>query len=188
MPAPGLKVEGVKPRGRPRQIDRERIVEAALDVGLESLTMRAVAERLGVHPSALNYHVSGREELLGAVASSVFELAWQEPWSPSPGATWQEWVRAYALAVRRMLLANGSLALYFQLSQGPGVGELEQFDQFLGSLIDAGFDDTAVAHATTYISQVVFMSVRDELLTKQAGGHPQAAKFARQDYTLVYDL
>ena len=173
-------MDNVKRRGRPRQIDRERIVEAALDVGLESLTMRAVAERLGVHPSALNYHVSGREELLGAVASSVFELAWQEPWSPSPGASWQEWVRAYALALRRMLLANGSLALYFQLSQGPGVGELEQFDQFLGSLFDAGFDDTAVAHATTYISQVVFMSVRDELLTKQEGGHPQDVEFARK--------
>src|SRR5258708_31960523 len=110
MGGPGVKVEGVKPRGRPRQIDRERIVEAALDVGLESLTMRAVAERLGVHPSALNYHVSGREGLLGAVASSVFELAWQEPWSPSPGATWPGGGRADPLMLRRLLLANGALA------------------------------------------------------------------------------
>jgi AcrR family transcriptional regulator len=179
-PAAGLKADGERRRGRPRQIDRERIVEAALDVGLESLTMRRVAERLGVHPSALNYHVAGRDELLGAVASSVFELAWQEPWTPAGTPTWRDWVRAYALALRRMLLANSTLALYFQLSPGPGIGELEQFDQFLGSLSDAGFDDTAVAHATTCISQVVFMSVRDELLTKQDGGHPQDVEFARK--------
>src|SRR3979490_1108511 len=86
---------GGRRRGRPRQTDRERIVEAAIDVGLESLTMRRVAERLGVHPSALNYHVASREELLGAVASSVFQLAWQEPWTPVTGATWQERGRAY---------------------------------------------------------------------------------------------
>jgi AcrR family transcriptional regulator len=184
QPGTGLKADGERRRGRPRQIDRERIVEAALDVGLESLTMRRVAERLGVHPSALNYHVAGRDELLGAVASSVFELAWQEPWTPAPGATWREWVRAYALALRRMLLANSSLALYFQLSSGPGIGELEQFDQFVGSLVEAGFDDTTVAHATTYISQVVFMSVRDELLTRQDGGHPQDVEFARKVETV----
>ncbi|MEA2682360.1 MAG: hypothetical protein QOK05_688 [Chloroflexota bacterium] len=179
-PVVGLLGLVEKRRGRPRQIDRERIVEAAIDVGLESLTMRRVAERLGVHPSALNYHVAGREELLGAVASSVFKLAWQEPWTPGAGATWQEWVRAYALALRRMLLANSSLALYFQLSPGPGVGELEQFDEFLGSLFGAGFDDATAAHATTYISQVVFMSVRDELLTVEGGRHPQDMEFARK--------
>src|SRR5258708_11524452 len=115
MPATGLKVDGVKPRGRPRQIDRERIVEAALDVGLESLTMRAVAERLGVHPSALNYHVSGRGELRRAVASSVFRLALPGPSSPSPGATSPEGVRADAPRLARHLLAPGPPALYFPL-------------------------------------------------------------------------
>jgi AcrR family transcriptional regulator len=49
----------------------ERLVEAgvelALDRGLGALTARALAERTGLSPSALNYHLGGRDALIGRV-------------------------------------------------------------------------------------------------------------------------
>ncbi|MDL9981566.1 TetR/AcrR family transcriptional regulator [Microbacterium sp. ASV49] len=60
-------------RGRPRErvLDVDRITDAALAVlkkdGLRGLTMRGVAARLGVTPSALYHHVPSRDALLAAV-------------------------------------------------------------------------------------------------------------------------
>lgn len=62
-----------RPRGRPRVslIDRESIVDAALAQlradGLDGLTMRALARRLGVSNSALYNHVPSRAAVLAAV-------------------------------------------------------------------------------------------------------------------------
>lgn len=175
-----------RPRGRPRQIDRQRIVEAALELGLENLTMRRVAAHLGVHPSALNYHVPSRDALLEAVAEAVLEIAIDDSWTPADDAPWQDWVRAFAVELRRILRAHTPLATYFRFPTGPGAGGLEQFDRFLGSLFAAGFDEPAVALATTYLAQAVFMSVRDELMSTD-GRHPQDVEFERSLDTVPDD-
>ena len=52
-----------RPRvGRPPRISRQMIAEAAHQVGLDGLTLRAVADRLGVSIAALYHHVSGKGE------------------------------------------------------------------------------------------------------------------------------
>ena len=167
-------------RGRPRQIDRRAIVEAGLELGLENLTMRGVAARLGVHPSALNYHVSGRDDLEAAVASAVLELSIGDAWAPPDGAAWRDWVRAFAVELRRILREHTPLANYFRFPTGPGAAGLEQFDSFLQSLYDAGFGEAAVPLITTYVAQVVFMSVRDELMARDTGVHPQDVELKRK--------
>ena len=55
--------------GRPRSIDRDKIVAAANEIGVERLTMRAVAEHLGVTTQALYNHIGGRRELLALLAN-----------------------------------------------------------------------------------------------------------------------
>ena len=50
-------------RGRPARISRERVVEAALEIGFQDLTMTRGARRLGVATSTLYYHVSSLDEL-----------------------------------------------------------------------------------------------------------------------------
>lgn len=54
--------------GRPARVDREQIAQAAADIGLSELTMRAVADRLGVSVTSLYYHVRDREELRNLAA------------------------------------------------------------------------------------------------------------------------
>lgn len=63
--------------GRPNKslITKKKIVSAALDLisssGYDGLTMAALARSLGVVPSALYNHVSGREELLLSIEDAV---------------------------------------------------------------------------------------------------------------------
>jgi TetR/AcrR family tetracycline transcriptional repressor len=169
-----------RPRGRPPQIDRNSIVEAGIDVGLEKLTLKRVAAKLGVHPSSIAYHLAGRRELEEAVASAVFEIKMGDKWAPPEGGSWQDWIRAFANELRRILLSHTTLVSYFRIAPGPGTASLEQFDTFLGSLRNAGFSSKQVAHAATFVAQVVFMSVRDELMTAISGVHPQDEEIARK--------
>jgi AcrR family transcriptional regulator len=62
-------------RVRTDQLSQERIIDAALRVakrvGFDRLTMRALAEELGVTPMAAYYYVSSKEQLLELVADAV---------------------------------------------------------------------------------------------------------------------
>jgi AcrR family transcriptional regulator len=66
-------------RGRPAKLSVERIVEAAVavadDEGLPALSMRRVAERLGVGTMSLYTHVPGKEELLDVMLDAVYAEA-----------------------------------------------------------------------------------------------------------------
>ena len=57
------------------QLSQERIVAAALAVakrvGFDRLTMRALADELGVTPMAAYYYVSSKDQLLELVADAV---------------------------------------------------------------------------------------------------------------------
>jgi TetR/AcrR family tetracycline transcriptional repressor len=56
-------------------LNRGQIVEAAQDVltrqGLAGLTMRQLAQHLGVQPGALYYHVASKQDLLAGVAERI---------------------------------------------------------------------------------------------------------------------
>ena len=64
---------------RPAGLDRERILQAAIDFidehGLAALTMRRLGASLGVEAMALYRYVPGREDLLDGVVSGAAALA-----------------------------------------------------------------------------------------------------------------
>ena len=151
--------------------------DLARDVGLENVQMATVADRLGVRPSALNYHVADRQELLEAAATQLADLRFADGWKPSGRADWRTWVRAWANAFRAVLLAQLQLTPFIKLTADMAPS-LEDVDEFLGVLHRAGFDPEVVAKGTTILSQTIFMNVQDELLSRRAGRHPQVAQLA----------
>ena len=62
-----------KTAGRPRRLTTEQVLETAIAIGLEGLTMSAVARRLGVSITVLYGYVSSREELVRLAASYALE-------------------------------------------------------------------------------------------------------------------
>lgn len=74
-------------RGRPAVIDRHQVIDAALRVigeqGVTGLTMKAVADELGVTPMAMYRYIASKEALLALVVDEVvgrYELPADGPW------------------------------------------------------------------------------------------------------------
>lgn len=89
---------GQRRRGRQPRISRDRIVEAAYEIGIENLTMAAVAERLGVTHQSLYGWVQDRDEVVDLVSDLlVRRLEISAP--PDPGG-WRDSLRAYANGLR----------------------------------------------------------------------------------------
>src|SRR5690625_4780058 len=83
---------------------RERIVAAALDVlddgGADAVTVRAVAQRLGVQAPALYWHVHGKQELLDEMGTEIQRRV-QQAMNPMAAESWLEALADYARVLRR---------------------------------------------------------------------------------------
>jgi AcrR family transcriptional regulator len=91
---------------RPAQIDHESILAAALEVadttGVVGLSMRAVAERLGVTAMALYRHVGDKQHLLdGLVERLLLELP-----APDPALPWRDRLATMGASMRQTARAH----------------------------------------------------------------------------------
>ncbi|CAN02202.1 TetR/AcrR family transcriptional regulator [Clavibacter michiganensis] len=63
--------------GRPARVSRRLIAEAALEVGLSTLTLTSLAQRLGVDHSTLYRHVASRDDIvLLACDTAIARMDW----------------------------------------------------------------------------------------------------------------
>jgi TetR/AcrR family transcriptional regulator, tetracycline repressor protein len=96
-------------RGRPPRLSRERIVDAALAlidrVGVDGLTMRALAKDLGVDPMAVYRHVRDKDDLLAAMCDQL--LGDLDPLEPE--GEWEPQFRRLGQQILERLLERPSL-------------------------------------------------------------------------------
>src|SRR5438132_11791316 len=101
------------------QLSRDRVLRAAValadNVGIEALSMRKLAEELGVVPMALYKHVASKEELLdGMIDVVVGEI---DP--PVLGTGWKSGVRHRILSARQSLLRHPWASRGIQSQENP---------------------------------------------------------------------
>jgi TetR/AcrR family tetracycline transcriptional repressor len=86
---------------QPAKLSREKIVREAIALlqegGLEALTLRRLAARLGARAPSLARHVGDKGELTALVSAAIFLDALD---SIPPGLAGPDWLRAYGHAVR----------------------------------------------------------------------------------------
>jgi AcrR family transcriptional regulator len=141
----------VPKRGRKsteRTLNRQTVVAAALEeidrAGLESFSVRNVAKRLGVYPTAISWHAASRGQLLADVVTLA--LAGIRP--TGFHETWQSYLRQtfrrYREAVRRH--PNVAPLIGTQLLANPAV-ELDFIEGLLATLHHAGFTGSRLVAA-----------------------------------------
>lgn len=151
------------------QLDRERVLAAALalvdDAGLDALSMRRLAERLGVTPMALYRHVPGRRALLDGIADLVArEMA------PAPGdGDRRAEVRAWAVAMRAAYLAHPHAVPAVQSTRATTPALLAPMRGVTGALEAAGFAPEAARAGWAAVVALVNGHVGHQL-----GGHMEA--------------
>ena len=130
-------------------LDREVIVRAALDSidrkGSQGLTMRGLAQDLGVEAMSLYRYVAGREDLLEAVVAVL--LAGLSDLDEQLGKTWQGYLQGLAHAVRGIAVEHPS-AFPLVATRHPAapwlrppLRSLELVEDFLATLSGFGFTD-----------------------------------------------
>lgn len=88
--------------GRRPVLSQQRIVAAAIEAGLEGLTVRGLAQQLGVSHSALYRWVRNRDELLDLVSDALLEQVTLR--SEEEATDWRIWLADLAWAIRREFL------------------------------------------------------------------------------------
>ena len=133
-------------------LDRDVIVQAALESidrkGSQGLTMRGLAQDLGVEAMSLYRYVAGREDLLEAVVARL--LADLPNLDEQLASTWQGYLQGLAHAVRRIAIEHPA-AFPLVATRHPAapwlrppLRSLELVEDFLSTLSDFGFTDEQV--------------------------------------------
>ncbi|MFI6214772.1 TetR/AcrR family transcriptional regulator C-terminal domain-containing protein [Nocardia brasiliensis] len=128
-----------KPTAARAPLNREKVLRAALSVadeqGLAALSMRKLAQLLGVEAMSLYNHVANKDDLLDGLADLVIaEMA-----VPAIGGDWKAAMRARATSAHEVLQrhpwATGLIGS--RLNVGPAM--LRYIDATVGCLHAAGF-------------------------------------------------
>lgn len=126
------------------KLDREVILEAALalldEVGMDKLSTRLLAERLGVQQPALYWHFKNKRALLDAMNSEILHRAHGRK-LPLPGETWDGFLRENAHSFRRALLARRDGARLHAGSE-PDPGDLDMVEAQLAAVVNLGVPAT----------------------------------------------
>jgi AcrR family transcriptional regulator len=135
------------PGGR-RALTRERVVAEALVIiaadGAQSLSMRALAARLGVVPGALYRHVRGKEQLQDLILDAVLG---EVDCRTDPAAPWAAQVAALAGRLRAVLESHPGTAALLKTRDPLSPTSLALAEAFLAPLLAAGLTGREAALA-----------------------------------------
>lgn len=144
-----------KTRVRPA-LDKSRVLHAALaladESGLDALSMRKLAQVLGVEAMSLYNHVAHKEELL----DGLVELVASEIEAPTPGAAWQDAMRRRALSAHAALMRHRWATMLFVARMNVGPTMLRYVDRTIGCLIEAGFSFPMADHAWNVLDAYIY--------------------------------
>ena len=128
-------------------LSKERVLGAAVALadarGVEALSMRKLAQELGVVPMALYKHVANKDELLdGMVDLVVGEI---DP--PAGGTDWKTAMRRRVLSARGALLRHPWASRVMESRTSPTPAVLAYMDSMIGMFRAGGFSIDLTHHA-----------------------------------------
>lgn len=144
-----MKISALGETGDTRraQLTRQQVVAAAVELadrdGIESISMRRLAQELGVEAMSLYTHVRNKNDLLDGMADAVIS---EIPLSAG-GAGWKTSLRQMALAARKVMLRHAWAPGTLETRTAPGPAALGYVNAVLGILREGGFTIAQAHHA-----------------------------------------
>jgi AcrR family transcriptional regulator len=158
--------------GRPARIDRSTIAEAVLDLGLDGISMKAVADHLGVSVAGLYHHVANRRELLVLAAEqSLSRVGAPE----DTGQHWDEWLREWARHVYRSFVEEPEILVQFMHGglRWDAMGDV--VDSVIQVLGRAGFDPIEAMTAFDTVAECAVGAAVHEIRMRAATNEGRSA-------------
>lgn len=137
--------------GRPRRLTLDRLLDTALDMGLADLSMKDLANRLGVGIATLYRYVDNREALIRLAAGRRARRS-----APvDTGQPWQDITFQYAESLFSSVGRDPTLLIEFLEARWGIAVELEFVDNFLGALTARGFRPTEAMRLYRAMAKIV---------------------------------
>lgn len=147
-------------------------VELLDEVGLDGLTMRLLASRLGVRASALYRHYPSKQALLDAMVAYLSTPPADA--APPSGGSWEERLRAVAIAVRELMLAHRDGARLIATFHHPGSEAIATFHGLVAAQTAEGVPaETAVLAVDTLLAYVNGFTIEEQARKTGAGDWPR---------------
>jgi AcrR family transcriptional regulator len=128
-------------------LSRDRVLRAAISIadegGLESLSMRKLAQELGVEAMSVYYYVANKDEILDGILNLViseFELA-------VGGPDWKVAIRRSAVSAHDVLMRHPWACNLMMSVRRVAPARMQYMESLLGRLREAGFSANMTHHA-----------------------------------------
>ncbi len=137
-------------------LNRERVLEAAIaladEIGIESLTIRTLAERLAVGPMTIYHYVASKEEIIDGMVESVFSEIDQPP----TDVDWRTAIRQRCISANEALNRHPWAATLMESRTNPGPASLSHHDAVVGCFRSGGLSIQMAAHAYAVLESFVY--------------------------------
>ena len=145
------------PDAAPRTpLTRQRVLRAAVALadrgGVGALSMRKLAQELGVEAMSLYHHVANKDDVLDGIVDVVFG----EIELPTGEAGWEAAMRRRAISAREALRRHPWATGLMESRSTPGPATLRHHDAVLGILRNAGFPLELAAHAYSLLDSYIY--------------------------------
>ena len=147
--------------GRTRPLDRaplsrERVLNGAVAVadatGVAGLTIRSLAQELGVKPMSVYHHVANKEQILDGIVDIVFS----EIELPSTDVDWKTAMRRRALSTREALNRHRWAVGLMESRATPGPASFALHNAVLGCLREGGFSIETTIQAYSALDAYIY--------------------------------
>jgi TetR/AcrR family transcriptional regulator, tetracycline repressor protein len=172
-------------------VDRQQIVGEAVALldaeGLEGVTLRKLAARLGIAQPTLYWHLPNKAALITAIADAILSSGLPDLAPPGPGQSWPDWLASFAGRLRRALLAH---------PDGARVVSSSQVSHAMAALSELAITSLAAQGVPLHRARLIVLTVErftfGHVLEEQAP-RPDArdvdmASFAREHPNLVTSI
>ena len=137
-------------------LSKERVLRAAVELadrgGLDSLTMRKLADELGVGVMSLYYYVPNKDELITGMVDIVFS----EIELPPVDSDWKTAMRQRARSTREVLNRHRWAVGLMESRAMPGPASFRVHNAVLGYLREAGFSIELTIQAYSVLDAYIY--------------------------------
>lgn len=159
----------------PREpLTEDRVLDAALRVadriGIDALTIRRLAEELGVKPMTIYHYLPSKDAIVDGMVERVFA----EIDLPPDDLPWTEAVRVRCLSSRRALNRHPWAAPLMETRTSPGPNLLRHHEAMVACLRRGGLSWQLTAHAYATLDSYVFGFAFEEATLPAQGGEGMA--------------
>ncbi len=144
-------------------LSRERVLRAAIHLadegGIDALSMRKLAQELGVKAMSLYNHVADKNDILAGIVDIVIG----EIDVPDLSIDWKTALRRRANSAHEVLLRHPWAAIEIMSGINVGPASLRYIDATLGCLLEAGFSHEIADRAWNAIDSHIYGFTLQEL-------------------------